>query len=296
MKRAYLRYYEHYSPVANLHFLWNAWRTRSLAARLALLNRQRDYRRLAGNPRLLALHHALNRHLLASAQEWDSYDFAEGYFYQGLRRIGVTGLRDTEARIESMSLRDRIAGCSVLEIGCNCGFLSMAVADVVGHVVGFDVNPHVIRVARRVADYLGYTNTSFHCTPFEEFRPAERFDVVLSLAAHATYDGNTRQSNEAYLARCRQLLEPGGVLLFESHPPGNEDTEALAAVCSIIDRLFDIREQRVLEHGTYLDRGRTFIAAQCPVSSGDLGHRARGARWSCGTGSVTGSPSPATTC
>ncbi|MBI4582385.1 MAG: hypothetical protein HY718_22005 [Planctomycetes bacterium] len=49
--------------------------------------------------------------------------------------------------------------------------------------------------------------------------------------------------------------------MFESHAPKYEG-KGLAGAIEILNRLFTVREQRVLTAGTFLDRGRTFIVAE----------------------------------
>lgn len=264
MKQKYLRYYDRYSKLANLSFLWDGLWAGSRIAKQALLNRQKDYLRIESEPRLFALHRELNRCLWAAAQEWDALDYGAGYFYQGFDSIGVSGMRDTRSRVEAMGLRELLRRKVVLDVGCNSGFLALSVADVAERIVGFDLNPHLIEVARIVADHLGIENAEFRVCGFEEFSSPVRFDAVLSLANHATVDGNTRQSVDEYFRRCRDLIAPGGLMLFESHPP---DVEGKGApdVCAIIDRLFDIEDRQVLDCGTVLDRERTFIVARCPM-------------------------------
>ena len=261
MKPRYLKYYERYRALANLAFLWDALWTRSKVAKLSLANRQRDYLKLSGNDDLLALHRAINEELLNAHHQWDSYDYGEGYFYQGFERIGVSGLRNTEGRVATMELRDLVAAKTVLEIGCNTGFVALSVADVVRHVVGLDLNPYMIRIAELTAQYLNISNVEFHATGFETFEETRTFDSVLSFANHSTYDENTRFSLTEYFSKCRSLLKPGGLFLFESHPPQHEG-EGLERVCAILGARFDIQQRRILEYGTFLDRDRTFIVAE----------------------------------
>lgn len=260
MSSAYLNYYDRYTWRALPRLLFDAWRAGKPLRRLSLLNRYRDYMALARKPDLLSLHRRLNSHLVTSAREWESYDYGEGYFYQSLPKIGVSGLRDTSARVEAMRLRERLAGRQVLEIGCNSGFIALSVADVATEVVGFDINPHLVQIAREAAADMGRANVSFQACTFEDFHADKPFDAVLSFANHSTYDGNTRHDIEAYFAKCRDLLEPGGLLLFESHTPSHEGA-GLPDVVDTIGRLFDIRERHILDVGTFLDRGRTFIVA-----------------------------------
>ncbi len=263
MREAYLKYYDRYHGVAPLVFTWHMLRARGKRRRLALSNRLRNYTLLMKDERLRELHRHCNAALLQAAREWDSYDYGEGYLYQGLRALGFSGLRDTDERVRMMGLRERLAGRTVLEIGCNTGFLTLALADVADRVIGFDVNPHLIDIARAGAAYLGAANVEFHVSAFEEFRPPCPVDAVLSFANHSTYDGNTRQPLEEYFGKCRALLEPGGLFLFESHPPEHEGAQ-LPVVRDIIADLFTLQEETVLDYGTFLDRNRTFIVAALP--------------------------------
>lgn len=263
MKPSYLKYYDRYSRWARLVFLADAIRARSRIRKLSLLNRWRDYARLVDDPRLMTLHRAMNEHLYEAACSWPAYDYGEGYFYQSFDRIAVSGLRNTEARVATMGLRDLLRGKRVLEIGCNSGFLTLSVADVVERIVAFDINPHLIAIARAVAEYLGLFRASFAVSSFESFACDQGFDVVLSLANHSTYDGNTRQGLEEYFGRCRDLLAPGGLLVFESHPPQHEG-KGLPRVIELVGSFFNVSERRILDYGTFLDRGRTFILAERP--------------------------------
>ncbi len=260
MKESYLKYYESYSAGGTLAFLFASFFTRSKLRKRSLMNRQRDYLGLNEKPDLLALHHDLNKELLA-ARDWPSYDYGEGYFYQSLDLVGITGFRDTRGRVESMNLANRVQGKSVLEIGCNAAFLSLSIAGAASRVVGFDINPHLISIGERTARHLGAENVELEVSSFEDFSSQETFDVVLSFANHSTYDGNTRQSIEDYFRRCLDLTRPGGTLLFESHPPEHEG-DGLEGVCAILGELFETEERRVLEYGTFLDRGRTFMVAR----------------------------------
>ena len=230
MKPSYTQLYASYSPLAPLRFLWDGLFTRSKLRKLSLQHRQQDYVALANDPKLLDLHRKFNAELLAGVTDWDSYDYGEGYFYQSCEPLHVSGLRDTRGRVETMNLREIVAGRSTLEIGANTGFVSLAIADVVPRLVGFDLNPHLVRIAQLAAAYLELENLEFSASSFEDFTSHERFGAVLSFANHKTYDGNTRISIEGFVDKCHQLLEPGGLLVFESHPPELEG-DGLEKVC-----------------------------------------------------------------
>ncbi len=244
-----------------MRLAWRALWTRVRTRKIALLNRQRDYLELRNRPKIFALHRTLNTMLEESVSKWESYDYGEGYFYQGLPEIHVRGLRDTAARVENMRLKERLKGMSVLEIGCNTGFLSLSIAKSASRVVGFDINPFLIRIGQEVSSFLGIDNVELSASRFEDWCDQTTFDAVLSFANHSTVDQNTEQPISKYMESCMRLVRPGGTFLFESHPPQHEGS-GLELVVSEIERLFDIKEKAVLKYGSFLDTGRTFIVAK----------------------------------
>ena len=128
-------------------------------------------------------------------------------------------------------------------------------------VVAFEINPFLVEAGRLGAEYLGVTNVEFLVSSFEDFDDrGERFDDVLSFANHHTYDGNTHQGLEEYLARCHALLRPGGRLIFESHPPALEGRD-FARTVELIGAHFVIERSEVHHYGTFLDQDRRFIVA-----------------------------------
>ena len=160
-----------------------------------------------------------------------------------------------------MELASHVAGRSVLEIGCNSGFLSLSIADAAKSVVGFDVNPYLIKMGEVVGQHLGIDNVSLLESSFESFDSDEKFGAVLSFANHTTYDGNTKQTLSEYFGRCARHLDADGILLFESHAPGYEK-DRLDGVLDVMAEHFDIQSKTVLNYGTFLDDGRTFCVAR----------------------------------
>lgn len=259
MLERYRPYYEKLSPVAPLRFAADAVRTKPPLRALGVRNRQRDYAGLQKHPALLPVHRALHAQLVAQSREWPTYDYGEGYWYQSSAELGITGLRDTAARVAAFGLGDLVAGRTVLEIGSNSGFLSLAIASAAARVVAFEINPFLVEAGRIGARHLGVDNVDFLVSSFEDYDAGgERFDDVLSFANHHTYDGNTRQGLEDYFARCHELLKPGGRLVFESHPPALEGRD-FGRTVELIERFFSVERSEVHEYGTFLDRDRRFI-------------------------------------
>ena len=259
MLERYSPYYDKPSTVAPLRFAADAVRTKPALRALGVRNRQHDYAALATDPKRLALHRAMHEQLVLQSRQWDTYDYGEGYWYQSSDELGITGLRDTTARVEAFGLHDLVRDRTVLEIGSNSGFLSIAIAPAARRVVAFEINPYLVRAGALGAESLGIDNVEFLVSSFEEFDDrGEQFDDVLSFANHHTYDGNTHQGLEDYFARCHGALRPGGRLVFESHPPALEGRD-FARTVAIIEARFTIERSEVHQYGTFLDRDRRFI-------------------------------------
>ncbi|MGE0631059.1 MAG: class I SAM-dependent methyltransferase [Pseudobdellovibrionaceae bacterium] len=261
MKETYLRYYEKFSSLGPLIFMKDAFFTRHKLRQLALLNRQKDYAALANQSDLFRLHESLNKILLSQQVNWPHYDYGEGYFYQGLKRAGITGFRNTESRFDQMQLHKYLQGKKAFDIGCNSGFLTLLMAESAQSIVGIDINPYLIEMAQTTADFFQLKNIQFSVLSFENYQPVPEYDVVLSFANHSTFDKNTKQDLESYFKKCQTLVGLNGILLFESHPPQLENAEALEKTISVIEKYFKILERRELTGG-FLDANRTFVVAQ----------------------------------
>lgn len=256
--RAYQKYYEKPSGLAPVRFAYDAFRAENSLRVRSIQNRQKDYPALTKDPGLLALHRTLNEQLAQQTEKWDSYDYGEGYFYQSSDELHITGLRDTAGRVRAFELDQLVKGRSVFEIGCNTGFLSLAIAPAADRIVAFELNPYLIAMAQAGAKHLGIDNVEFLVAGFEDFDSDDTFDDVLSFANHHTYDGNTRQSLDEYFERCHRFTKPGGRLIFESHPPELEGA-AFGHTVEIIERYYEIQRSEVHDYGTFLDKGRRFI-------------------------------------
>ena len=247
--------------VAPLRFAYDGFRSSSQLRTLSVRNRQHDYAQLLNHPELRETHAGMNRQLAEQDRNWPTYDYGEGYFYQSSDELGITGLRDTTARVDVFGLRELVDGREVLEIGCNTGFLSLAIAPAARRVVAFELNPYLVEIARIGARHLGITNVEWLVSSFEEFQTDSTFDDVVSFANHHTYDGNTHQSLDDYFARCYELVRPGGRLVFESHPPALEGS-SFGRTIEIIERYFDLARSEIHSYGTFLDQDRRFLVGR----------------------------------
>lgn len=201
-------------------------------------------------------------HTLVEARaKWPSADYGAGYLYQSLPRLGLRGFRRTDERVAQMDIANALIDRSVLEIGCNSGFLSLSLAPGTRRYVAFDNNPYLIDIAKLAQRELGDVHVEFSVDTMEAFASTQRFEVVLSFANHSTWDGNMTLALDAYFEKLRALLVEGGLLFFESHHPALENDRQLQETLQVMARHFVLDAPRKLTEGSAWDRGRSFVRA-----------------------------------
>jgi SAM-dependent methyltransferase len=91
--------------------------------------------------------------------------------------------RDLIAGTLADLLGDELGGSTVLDIGCNCGYFSLEMADRGARSVrGVDLRPGNIAQAEFLADHFGVTdNVRFAVSDSRELEGVEEFDIVLNL-------------------------------------------------------------------------------------------------------------------
>lgn len=97
----------------------------------------------------------------------------------------------------------------VLDVGCGTGILSLGIAPHVAKVVGTDISPEMIEVARHKAQLRGIANVEFHVGDGYSL-PLEggSFDTVLLFnTLHVV------KEPEALLREAHRLLKPSGYLV-----------------------------------------------------------------------------------
>lgn len=169
--------------------------------------------------------------------------YCGGYAYQGYARIGIAGVKPTEERLDGYAFMPWLnEGMSVLEIGCNNGFMAIELASRAGLVDAVEYNPFLVEIGRITAEALGQHNMNFQVEDFSSWRPNQRYDVVFSFANHCTIDGNLAVEFENFVAKLWCLTQDDGWLLFESHNVFGAGTGA-AGDDGDLDRKFDIMER-----------------------------------------------------
>jgi ubiquinone/menaquinone biosynthesis C-methylase UbiE len=109
-----------------------------------------------------------------------------------------------------------VSGKRFLDVGCGAGPLAQWLVENGASVVGFDVSPAMVAIARERA----LPDTSFHVADLAEplaFLPDAAFDVAVgSLVMHYLRDW------VAPLRELKRVLAPGGTLLLSTHHPADD--------------------------------------------------------------------------
>lgn len=143
-----------------------------------------------------------------AAEWWDP----QGKF-KPLHMLNPTRLDYVTAQVAAQFGRDRdadrpFAGLSVLDIGCGGGLMAEPMARLGATVTGADAAPGNIAVASLHAQEQGLT-IDYRATTSEALAAeGRRYDVVMALeiVEHVA-------DPAAFIATCRDLLEPGGMLI-----------------------------------------------------------------------------------
>ncbi len=189
----------------------------------------------------------------------DLYDYGEGYFYQSLKKINLSGLRDTSYRVKELNLSKIIQHKKVLDIGCNSGFVLLETENHYESAIGIDYNLQLIEIANKVKDHLEANKIEFICDDFLTYNfQNKKFDVILSLANHSTFDEGIKDTS-LYFQKIENLLEKDGILIFEGHHPQYESVEKFEKI-----KVFLLEKYNLLEEGKYnvsnfYDNGRNYL-------------------------------------
>ncbi|MBW2698346.1 MAG: methyltransferase domain-containing protein [Deltaproteobacteria bacterium] len=122
-------------------------------------------------------------------------------------------------------------GMRVLDVACGTGVLSLVVAEVVmpdGTVVGLDLNPGMLDVARRKAPRIDWREASAEAIPFED----AAFDAVVSQFGLMFVEDKARAIREMV-----RVLRPAGrlaIAVWDSLP----NVTGYGAFTGLLSRLF----------------------------------------------------------
>lgn len=108
-------------------------------------------------------------------------------------------------------LTKQLTDCSVLDVGCGRGVVSLGFAHHSKHVLGIDLDENNLQFARDEAERSGLTNVRFDVMSAYDLRPVERYDVVI-LSDVLEHVPDPR----LLLERCIPMIAPGGVMYLNT--------------------------------------------------------------------------------
>ncbi len=201
------------------------------------------------DPKLEQLHKKLNKHVEEQFKNWKSFVYAQDKgFYQGFDEIQIDGCRPTEKRfkrynIEKYLLNDN----SALDIGCNCGFLTIFTSRYLSHIDGVELNSYLVKIGNDTKDYLKINNVNFHTSSFEDYKTEKKYDIIFSLANDETIDGNTKFTFCEYLQKILDLLKEDGLLMFETVSPDTYEPKLFKPKLEFLKKHFIILEDKMVK-------------------------------------------------
>ena len=192
------------------------------------------------------LHLKLKAHLKNQNEKWEHFIYSkQDGFYQGLDKINIKGSRSTEKRFNEYNIGSLFSkNKNVLDIGSNCGFVSLYTSEFVKSVTGVEINPFLVKISNDTKEFLNIQNVKFVCSTFEEYKTGEKFDIVYSFANDSTIDDNTTFNFEEYVQKISFLLSSGGLLIFESQALDVLVPNAFQLKLEILEKYFIISEKR----------------------------------------------------
>ncbi len=153
------------------------------------------------------------------------------------------------AMVEAAVNRWGLEGRRALDLGCATGQHARRLAAAGFQVVGIDISPRLIEIARSKAEEAGLSAT-FHVGDISALDDDEQFDVALSLNYVLSY----LYSNDVLwdcLCAVAQALRPGGLFVFDHHcflPPHGEAPPAeWTEECRLGDVRLVVRHRQHLE-------------------------------------------------
>ena len=136
--------------------------------------------------------------------------------------------RDEDERYVAWELRhDTLAYCDpesmrgrrILDFGCGAGASSMILTRLFlgAQIVGIELNPQSLEIARARREFYGYANIEFHQSPSGTEVPAELGQFPL-IVFSAVFEHLLPHERPVILDQIWRLLEPGGTLILDQTP------------------------------------------------------------------------------
>jgi SAM-dependent methyltransferase len=201
------------------------------------------------NNKFEKLHEKLIGYINEQKLNWNSFVYAkDNGFYQGFAEIGIDGCRPTEKRFDRYEIENYLSKkFRGLDIGCNCGFLTIFTSRYFKEIIGVEINPYLIKIADETKNFLDIKNATFLNSSFENYETKQKFDVIFSLANDETIDGNTKFTFKEYISKIHELLIEDGLLMFETVAPDTFEPRLFIPKLEFLKEKFIILEDRMVK-------------------------------------------------
>ena len=186
------------------------------------------------------------------------FDYGVGYYYQSSDKLGLRGLRNSLFRKKQLNIEKLTIGKSILDIGTNSGFLLFELENNFKYALGIDYNPKLIEIAKKSKNYLNLNNIEFKIQDFQSNEINEKYDIILSLANHHTYDKGITSTKD-YFEKILKIISQDGYLIFEGHHPLIENDEDFWNILGQIKDQFTIIEKKKYKTKNFFDNGRNLV-------------------------------------
>lgn len=191
----------------------------------------------------------------------DKYDYGNGYFYQSLEKINLSGLRNSKKRLSEYNLSKLTLNSEILDIGCNSAFLICELEQNFKSYFGIEWNKNLIEIGNKTIKYLNLENIDLINGNFLNYNFNNRkFDVIFSFANHSTYDKGIISPDD-YFNKCDNLLIKNGILVIESHHPNYENKITFEEMINKFIKSNSYKQivKKIIESNNFYDNGRTFV-------------------------------------
>ncbi len=181
-------------------------------------------------------------------------EFAERAAPEVIRILRRQGVRPPTGRRAKERPQSRRKATSVVEVGCGSGIVARHLVDARYTVVGFDISPAMVRLARKKVP-----GAKFHVAPLTQ-APLPRCAAVVAIGEVVSYVPAGRGSRPPpaickFFSRVHEALTPGGVFVFDFIESGVQRTYAakvhsdhdwVIAVHAELDRAKRILTRRIV--------------------------------------------------
>ena len=182
----------------------------------------------------------------------------------GTEGTSANANRSIPDRINDYELMDYLnENSAVLDIGCNRGYFGILLSPFIKEYLGIDHDKKQLKIGLREIKKQNIKNCTFLKSKFKKLD--KKFDVILSLAVHSYI----KMPMEEYGQALVDMLNPGGFLIVEGHPPGCNSVEPEKYYEPLLKflntRLIAIKEKTIVDRE--LIRPFTVFSSTCGMVS-----------------------------